>query len=273
MSTDTTKPETFSISKLGAYESCPKQFSYKYIEKEKSAFDSIEAFMGSRVHDTVEWLYQARLAGGRPTLKAAVDFYEARWLQCYQQNPVPVRVVRQDGSTQGDYAQQGKLMLRNFYPRFIDDEDTTVAIEHKIEAKIGTSDHVLVGYIDRLVEQKNGVLEIIDYKTGKNTPDEFIGKEANQLRAYAYGYMQQNPEVGLIDLRLVFLRSGEDRTGVFRREDMASVARQLLSRIAATKVDTAYIPRPSALCAWCGFNDRCEGPTKKAKGGSAPLPF
>lgn len=266
--------EKYSISKLGTYESCPKQYEYKYVVREKPAFDSIESFMGSRVHDTVEWLYTTKQAGGRPSLKAALDFYQARWLQCYQENSIPVRVVRQDGSTQSDYVKQGARMIEGFHERFLEDTDTTVAIEYEVEAQIGDSPYTLLGYIDRLVRKKDSVLEIIDYKTSKRTPDEFIGKEADQLRSYAYAYMRKHPDVTLIDLRLCFLRSGEDRTGMFRRQDMAQVERQLLSRIAATKVDKALIARPSALCAWCGFNDRCEGPaSKKGKGGGEPLPF
>jgi len=260
----------YSISKLGSYETCPRQFQYRYIDRERGAFDSIESFMGSRVHDVVEWLYLERLAGRHPTLAQATARYESSWISEYQTSKVPIRIVKQDGSTQSDYAAVGRKMLCSFYPRFQDDDTRTIQIERKVNFMLGGK-YEFEGYIDRLAQKECGTLEIVDYKTSKHTPEEFIGKEADQLRAYALGVMIAEPDVTLLNLRLSFLRSGKDLGGMFRRIDMEPTEKQLLSRIKATEVPS-YTVRPSVLCGWCGFNDRCEGP-KGSKGGEKPLPF
>ena len=49
---------TYSHSKIGCFENCPLQFKFRYIDRiKKEKEEGIEAFMGSRVHDTLEKLY------------------------------------------------------------------------------------------------------------------------------------------------------------------------------------------------------------------------
>ena len=49
--------EYFSYSSLESFNKCPSQFSFRYIDKIKSNDESIEAFMGKRVHEALEYLY------------------------------------------------------------------------------------------------------------------------------------------------------------------------------------------------------------------------
>jgi len=49
----------FSHSKLQTYERCPLQYKLQYLIKLKTESETtVEAFMGSRVHDTLELLYR-----------------------------------------------------------------------------------------------------------------------------------------------------------------------------------------------------------------------
>jgi hypothetical protein len=40
----------FSHSRLGCFEKCPRQFHYRYVERRPAPFESIESFLGKRVH-------------------------------------------------------------------------------------------------------------------------------------------------------------------------------------------------------------------------------
>ena len=48
----------YSHSRLASFENCPKQFEFRYIQKIPSETESIEAFVGKRVHEVLERLYE-----------------------------------------------------------------------------------------------------------------------------------------------------------------------------------------------------------------------
>jgi len=53
-----------SHSSLDSFESCPRQYWYQYIGKPPvERVDTIEAFLGTCVHETLEKLYRLRLRG------------------------------------------------------------------------------------------------------------------------------------------------------------------------------------------------------------------
>ena len=55
----------YSHSSLGSFENCPRQYWYQYIGKPPvERVDTIEAFLGTRVHKTLEALYNLWLRGG-----------------------------------------------------------------------------------------------------------------------------------------------------------------------------------------------------------------
>ena len=49
----------YSHSRLSTFEQCPQKYEYRYIKRIPPDFDqSIEAFLGNMVHDTLEWIYK-----------------------------------------------------------------------------------------------------------------------------------------------------------------------------------------------------------------------
>ena len=49
----------YSHSRLSCFEQCPNKFKLKYIDNVESDIEqSVEAFLGSRVHETLEKLYR-----------------------------------------------------------------------------------------------------------------------------------------------------------------------------------------------------------------------
>ncbi len=52
-------PQIYSHSRLSTFEDCPKRFEYRYVLKIPTETEGIEAFVGKRVHEILERLYQA----------------------------------------------------------------------------------------------------------------------------------------------------------------------------------------------------------------------
>ena len=50
--------DVFSHSSLSSYENCPRKYAFRYIEKIQVDSEGIEAFVGKRVHEILERLYQ-----------------------------------------------------------------------------------------------------------------------------------------------------------------------------------------------------------------------
>ena len=47
----------FSYSQLNTFKTCPQQYKLIYIDNIRKKHESIEGFMGKRVHEVMEWLY------------------------------------------------------------------------------------------------------------------------------------------------------------------------------------------------------------------------
>lgn len=248
--------ETFSFSRVTTFEQCPRRYRYRYLDGVREAFQSIEAFMGQQVHAAVEWLYNQRLAGQEHAAEAVVGRYCAEFDQAYAASRPAVRVIRTDMAAE-HYRRSGAEMLADFHRRrFLDDTLETVGVERHFELDLGGG-APFQGYIDRLARDRDGLLHIIDFKTGSRVPARFEGKDADQLDAYALALFTQTDADELV-LVLEYLRTATARTKRVRRDQSHEVRRRLAARIDAARSATVFPPIPGSLCDWCGFNDLCE---------------
>ncbi|MFH1711202.1 MAG: PD-(D/E)XK nuclease family protein [Nanoarchaeota archaeon] len=49
---------TYSHSKIGTFLQCKQKYKFQYVDKIKSDIETIEVFLGKRVHETLEKLYK-----------------------------------------------------------------------------------------------------------------------------------------------------------------------------------------------------------------------
>ncbi|MBM3305367.1 MAG: PD-(D/E)XK nuclease family protein [Candidatus Aminicenantes bacterium] len=50
----------YSHSQLSKFEQCPLQYKFIYVDGIKRYEEGVEAFLGQRFHDAMEWLYRER---------------------------------------------------------------------------------------------------------------------------------------------------------------------------------------------------------------------
>ena len=67
--------ERFSYSSLETYKKCPAQFQFRYIDKVIKKEEGVEAFMGKRVHEALEYLYNEKLSFKLPFFDQVIEKY------------------------------------------------------------------------------------------------------------------------------------------------------------------------------------------------------
>ncbi len=151
--------------------------------------------------------------------------------------------------------QQADGMLTAFAASTLADRPNTLAIEFPFQfylnkLKVG-------GRIDRIDKLPDGRIEIIDYKTGNNIPDEKKIKDDFQLSFYALAATEvkdgvigsKMPEEIL--LTLFYIEQNKKITSVRTREDLEFAKEKII-----TKVD--QISQSEFLCGGSMFCKSCE---------------
>ena len=88
----------YSHSRLSAFEQCPLRFKFQYIDRIKPDIEqSIEGFLGNKVHDTLEYIYKEVANGRTFKLDEIIKFYIEKWHEAY--NP-DIKIVKQEYDTE-----------------------------------------------------------------------------------------------------------------------------------------------------------------------------
>ncbi len=246
----------YSHSRLASFEKCPKQFHYRYVLRIPSETESIEAFVGKRVHEVLERLYRAATDGRIPRLEAVLRRYLALFRE--QFDPARIRRVRTE-LPPSFYQQLGERCLENYYRRnYPFDADETLGVEERLRFSLDAAgNYRFQGVVDRIARARDGVVEIHDYKTAQRVPPQRVLDRDRQLALYQLGAAERyGPEQ---PFRLVWHFLARDVVRVSTRtpqqlERLRGSTVELIDRIGAER---EFAARPGPLCAWCEYTDRC----------------
>jgi len=251
----------YSHSRLSSYENCPRQFAFRYIEKpDIEKRDTIEAFLGSRVHETLEKLYLDVGMERTPRWEDILNDFERRWEREWSER---VTIVRGD-YTPEDYRNVGRRCLKEYFVRYFPfREGKVIGLEKRILIDLslgGDNGYKLQGYIDRLVDLGDGEYEIHDYKTSRNIPDQQELDKTRQLALYQIGVEERYPEVRKVHLIWHYLRADREVRSYRTPEQLEDLKRQIIVLIEEIEEQTRrneLPPRESMLCDWCEFYAIC----------------
>jgi putative RecB family exonuclease len=248
----------YSHSRLSSFEKCPLQYRYRYIDRIKRDTQSIEAFLGNRVHEALERLYRDLMSARPPaSLDELVALYHRNWEGQYSDR---VRIVKTD-RTAADYRAIGQACIEGYYRRHHPfDRGATVGLEEHVVLDLDETARgrfQLQGYIDRLARAEDGAYEIHDYKTSSYLPADAELRRDRQLTLYQMAVQKRFPDAGAV--RLVWHYLAFDRTLTSERtpEEIERHRRQTIGVIRTVEAATSYPARESALCRWCEYRDIC----------------
>ncbi len=253
----------YSHSRLQCFENCPKAYYFSYLEKpEVEVKEGIEAFMGSRVHETLEKHYIDLKFTKLNSLPDLLAFFDKQWKENWDD---PVVIVKA-GLKPKHYFELGKKCIKDYYERHKPfDNDKTIACEKLINLSLDDDgQYKMRGYIDRLAEQKPGYYVIHDYKTSGSLPLQDYIDQDRQLALYSIAVQNDFADCKEVDLCWHYLAFDKDLFSKRTEQQLNELKKQMISliqQVEKAEKDNDFPARESNLCSWCQYGELC--PIKK----------
>jgi putative RecB family exonuclease len=246
---------TYSHSQLSTYETCPHQYRLVYIEKIKTETEGIEAFMGSRVHDTLEKLYRDLKVTKLNTLEELLNFYHQSWEKNWNEM---IQIIRKEYSAE-DYRRLGEKCITDYYKRYFPfDQGRTLGLEENIYFPLEEEKGYWIrGFIDRLTLADNSILEIHDYKTSNRLPTQEGVNSDRQLAFYQMGVEGKWKDIREVRLIWHYLSFDTEIQSSRTPEELHRLRQGTLELIQKIETDRHFLPKEGALCDWCDYQGLC----------------
>lgn len=246
---------TYSHSQLSTYETCPHQYKLAYIDKIEVETEGIEAFMGSRVHDTLEKLYRDLKVTKLNTLEDLLNFYHQSWEKNWNET---VQIIRKEYSTE-DYRRLGEKCITDYYKHYYPfDQGRTLGLEENIFFPLDEEKGFRIrGFIDRLTLLDHSTLEIHDYKTSNRLPTQEEVNSDRQLAFYQMGVEEKRKDIREVRLIWHYLAFDAEIQSSRTPEKLHQLRQETLELIQKIESDRQFIPKEGPLCDWCNYQGLC----------------
>ena len=263
----------YSFSKINTYKNCPQKYKINYLNKIRKNHESIEAFMGKRVHEVLEWFYYKRIKNTSSfyPFDILLEKYNNLWNYHWHNDIYLARqnytIVRKRNKKFKKYfpleknkemiKQIGEICLANYYKRYIKGFDENInSVELKISVKI--NDFSFNCIIDRLDIDNNENYKIYDYKTGKKPISYSAAMNDLQLSLYQLAIRENYKDSQTISLNWYYLRENKIITVEHTEDKISQLKNKILYLIEKMKSDKELAAKKSILCDWCYFWEECE---------------
>jgi len=254
-------PAKFSFTQLRAFESCPYQYRFAHVLRVPIRGKAVFSF-GKTIHATLQKFFalvqqrsdsgQADLFGDKTasvkngqlaTLDELIEIYRNTWIDDWYTTQ----------SEQDEYKKKGEKALKEFFKSIKDDIPVPIFLERPFNVRV--DEYTLKGVIDR-VDETDGGVEIIDYKTGKVKGDNLKAEDKEQLLIYQMaGKTLFDKPVKLLSYYYV---EGTKKVSFLGTEKELEKLQQKIVKIIKEIKKGEFPPTPSQLCKWCDFRNICE---------------
>lgn len=239
-----------SYSAIETFKQCPQKYKFQEIDKIKAP-KSKEAVFGTVIHGALKFLHSKEPRF--PTKEALLEFYKQSW-------PAKGTINWLDDTEERIFKSEGERIISNYYDRLDKSKFSAVDLESSFSILIqdDKEPHILRGKVDRIDKLKNGVFEIIDYKTDRRLPSQESVDNNVQLSIYHLALTSRWPNLNPEEVRLslYFLRHGEKLTTKRTKNQLENTRKEILSVISKIK-SSKFSPNPSPLCDYCGYKPIC----------------
>jgi RecB family exonuclease len=241
-------PMQLSPTSIDRWRVCPRRFLYQDVQRlPVDDAKTFEQILGEVVHKVLETLFRLKPAKrDHDAIARLVDLAVLRF------------------STRGALAEGDRERLReealHLVERFIESSGVDarvrpLKIEQAFQLRLKNKTTILTR-VDRIDRAQSGLLEIIDYKTGRNQLDvRDLGYEtAPIVQLHAVGKASDIP---VEKVTWVYLRTGEHVVWWPEIEDVDTATDRLITVLQKIHQDEEFEPNVGAHCAYCPFSPIC----------------
>ena len=240
---------TLSPSKISTYLACPVKYRWTYVDSRGKWFMRSRSYFsfGTSLHQVLQRFHDSEDKGVMTTHEA-VSALEDSWLT--------------SGYSSQDEMQQalaeGKEIVEAYTERIAAQPVTSKTLYVEKNLRCDFPDFALNGILDRVDEREDGVLEVIDYKSGRSSvsPQEVH----DDLAMSIYQILLKNAyPTRRIEATIIALRTGNSATAHLTpleqtqfMDDLTGLAREIIDR------DYENItPILKPICSNCDFLPLC----------------
>ncbi|CAO5182305.1 putative RecB family exonuclease [Frankia sp. AiPs1] len=240
-------------SRLAAFEDCPRRYRMIYLDKPRPARGPAWAHtsFGVSVHNALRRWWEEPFALRTPA--RAAQLVRLLWVE--------------EGFRDGEHSLAWRERAAELVAAYVTGLDPAAeprGVERSVAAR--TEALAFSGRVDRL-DERDGELVIVDYKTGRRPPTETDARSSPALALYAMatGRMLRRP---CYRVELHHIPTGRVAAAEHTEESIARHVRRAESVaadvVAATErlrvsddAEGTFPPRPGSLCSWCDFRHLC----------------
>ncbi|MBT4376902.1 PD-(D/E)XK nuclease family protein [archaeon] len=246
----------YSHSKLSTFEQCRYKYKLRYIDKIKPDIEkSIESHLGTSIHDSLEWLYNEVLKGITPELDELIQEYANLWQKGFNENFL---IVKKEFTAE-DYFNKGVKFLIDYFVKHQPFKDGTLEMEKRVFIELHPdSEHKIIGYIDRLVyDKEKNQYEVHDYKTANSLPNQEKFEQDRQLALYSIAIKQIHGEHIPVILTWHYLSHNMQIFSKRTNEQLNQLKQDTLKLIHKVEQTKEFPTKKSVLCGWCEYKSMC----------------
>ncbi|GAA2744670.1 PD-(D/E)XK nuclease family protein [Terrabacter aerolatus] len=263
-----------SPSRLLAWLDCPRRYRMQYLDRPRPLARPQRAHtsVGIATHNALRDFWD--LPAARRTPAGVAELVRSSWIDVGFRDP--------------EQSAAWRLRVRDAvtdYLRASDRDNQPVGIERSVSLK--TDEVAITGRIDRL-DDRDGELVVVDYKTGRQVPTDDDARTSLPLALYAVAAarMFRRPchrvELHHVPSGTIAAHEHTDESLARKIAEAESIASDLRRADAEFKQvgveSTRFAPRTSAICSWCDFRAHCPegqqmGPEKSDWAGLEPAGY
>lgn len=255
------KKLALSPSRANDYRQCPLKYRLRTIDQIPEP-STVAQVKGTLVHAVLEqmhgWVRDER------TYPAAVKRLKPTWAEMVEQDDELRELVPDDDLL--DFLIECRALLKGYFmmenPTGFDAaelEKFVQLIMPPTVADSGAASVPLRGFIDRVDISPDGLVRIVDYKTGKKPGPRFQDEALFQMRFYALVWWRLTGEIPT-QLRLMYLKVADDLVHSPTAPELEKFQEEISALWESILRDGEFgdfVPKKSKLCDWCSFQSLC----------------
>ena len=242
-----------SPSRAADFKACPLLYRYRTIDRLPEP-PSAPAARGTLVHKVLEDLFD--LPAPERTPERADTMVPAAWEAVVAGRPESAQIA--EAADPDAWFESCRTVLRRYFdledPRRLEPAEREHYVETLLDGGL-----LLRGVVDRIDIAPNGAIRVVDYKTGRSSPEQFESTALFQMRFYALVLWRTRGVIPAV-LRLIYLGNSETLTYEPDEQDLLATERQLRALWEAVSLAHStgdWQPSKGRGCTWCSYQAHC----------------